>query len=55
MAVLKKLSEVKKIYLIKPVKQLKGPRSCLTGIGGLFLWGHRASPIVPIARSALIY
>jgi hypothetical protein len=25
--------------MIKPVKQLKGPRSCLIGIGGLFFMG----------------
>ncbi len=37
--------------MIKRVKQLKGPRSCLTGIGGLFLWGDDA---LDIGR-ALIY
>ena len=37
---LKVENEVKKTYMIKRVKQPKGPRSRSTGIGGLFLWGH---------------
>ena len=28
--------------MIKRVKQLKDPRSCSFGIGGLFLWGDRS-------------
>lgn len=34
--------------MIKRVKQIKDPRSCPFGIGGLFLWGHWALPVFNI-------
>ena len=37
MVVIEVKDEVKKTNMVKQVRQLKGPRSCSIGIGGLFL------------------
>lgn len=36
--------------MIKREKQLKDPRSCFIGIGGLFLWGNDFPPRLPFNK-----